>query len=44
MLNFDVAVVDRRVVILRAFVKKTQKTPPCEITLTLFRMKEIDHG
>ncbi len=39
-----VAVVGRRVVILRVFVKKTQKTPPGEITLALSRMKEIDHG
>lgn len=39
-----VAVVGRRVVILRVFVKKTQKTPPGEITLALSRVKEIDHG
>lgn len=39
-----VAVVGRRVIILRVFVKKTQKTPPGEITLALSRMKEIDHG
>ena len=39
-----VAVVDRRVIILRVFVKKTQKTPPSEITLALSRMKEIDRG
>ena len=39
-----VAVVGRRVVILRVFVKKTQKTPPSEIKLALSRMKEIDHG
>lgn len=39
-----VTVVGRRVVILRVFVKKTQKTPPGEVTLALSRMKEIDHG
>jgi len=39
-----VAVVGRRVVILRVFVKKTNKTPPGEIALALSRMKEIDHG
>lgn len=39
-----VAVVGRRVIILRVFVKKTQKTPPGEIVLALSRMKEIDHG
>ena len=37
-------VVSRRVVILRVFVKKTQKTPLGEVTLALSRMKEIDHG
>ncbi|MBK5275642.1 MAG: type II toxin-antitoxin system RelE/ParE family toxin [Desulfuromonadales bacterium] len=39
-----VAVVGRRVIILRVFVKKTQKTPPGEIVLALSRIKEIDHG
>ena len=39
-----VAVVGRRVVILRVFVKKTQKIPPGEVALALSRMKEIDHG
>jgi len=39
-----VTVVGRRVVILRVFVKKTQKTPPGEVALALSRMKEIDHG
>lgn len=39
-----VAVVGRRVIILRVFVKKTKKTPPGEISLALSRMKEIDHG
>ena len=39
-----VAVVGRRVIILRVFVKKTQKTPPGEITVALSRIKEIDNG
>lgn len=39
-----VAVIGRRVVILRVFVKKTQKTSPGEIALALSRVKEIDHG
>jgi phage-related protein len=39
-----IAVVGRRVVIMRVFVKKTQKTPPGDIALALSRMKEINHG
>lgn len=39
-----VAVVGRRVIIVRVFAKKTQKTPAGEITLALARIKEIDHG
>jgi phage-related protein len=31
-----------RVVVLRAFVKKTQKTPPGEIELALRRAKELE--
>jgi phage-related protein len=31
----------KRVVVLRAFVKKTQKTPQAEIDLALRRAKEI---
>src|SRR5713101_8032012 len=31
----------RRVVVVRAFVKKTQRTPPAEIQLALRRAKEI---
>ncbi|MDI2057818.1 type II toxin-antitoxin system RelE/ParE family toxin [Bradyrhizobium elkanii] len=31
----------RRVVIVRAFVKKSQKTPPSEIELALRRAKEV---
>ncbi len=36
-----VAVAGSRVVILRIFVKKTQKTPRSEIRLALERLKEI---
>jgi len=31
----------QRVIVLRTFVKKTEKTPPREIELALARMKEI---
>jgi phage-related protein len=31
----------QRVVVLRTFVKKTQKTPPREIEIALARMKEV---
>jgi len=36
-----VAVIGKRVVILRVFVKKTQKTPRREIELALLRAKEV---
>jgi phage-related protein len=36
-----VAASGRRVVVLRTFVKKTEKTPPREIDIALARMKEI---
>ena len=36
-----VAFTGRRVVILRIFVKKTQKTPKAELELALQRMKEL---
>ena len=39
-----VAVIGRRVVILRVFVKKTPQTPPTEIALALARLKEINNG
>jgi len=39
-----VALSGRRVVILRIFVKKTQKTPRAEIRLALDRMKELQDG
>ena len=34
---------ERRVVILRAFIKKTQRTPADEIELALQRAKELGH-
>jgi len=37
----DVKAIGRRVIVVRAFVKKTQKTPPAEIKLALRRAKEI---
>jgi phage-related protein len=36
-----VTAIGRRVVVVRAFVKKTQKTPRAEIELGLRRAKEI---
>jgi phage-related protein len=32
---------EQRVVVLRAFIKKTEKTPPGEIELALQRMKDL---
>jgi phage-related protein len=36
-----ITVIARRVVVVRAFVKKTQKTPRVEIELALRRAEEI---
>lgn len=36
--------VGRRVVVVHAFVKKTQQTPDKDLKLARKRMKEIDHG
>lgn len=36
-----VAVMGQKVVLLRAFIKKTQKTPAREIELAMLRLKEI---
>jgi phage-related protein len=36
-----VTAIGRRVIVVRAFVKKTQKTPRAEIELALRRAKEI---
>lgn len=40
---FYCTLVDRRIVMLHSFVKKTQKTPPRELRLAITRMKEIKH-
>lgn len=37
-----VAASGKRVVVLRFFAKKTQKTPPGEIGIALLRLKEMD--
>ncbi len=39
--SFYVTASGQRVVVLRTFVKKTQKTPPREIEIALARMKEV---
>lgn len=36
--------VGRRVVVVHAFIKKTQQTPDKELKIARTRMKEIDHG
>jgi len=36
-----VTAIGRRVIVVRAFIKKTQKTPRAEIELALRRAKEI---
>jgi hypothetical protein len=37
----DVTAIGERVVVVRVFVKKTQKTPDAEIDLALQRAKEV---
>lgn len=41
---FFCTLVGRRIVMLHAFIKKTQKTPPREIEVARKRMKEIKHA
>ncbi|WP_446901039.1 type II toxin-antitoxin system RelE/ParE family toxin [Burkholderia sp. YIM B11467] len=41
---FYCAVVDRRIVMLHCFVKKTQKTPQKELDTARRRLKEIRYG
>ena len=41
---FYCAVIDRRIVFLHQFVKKTKKTPPNELRIARQRMKEVKHG
>jgi phage-related protein len=40
---FYCTVVDRRIVVLHQFVKKTAKTPPRELQIARRRMKDISH-
>lgn len=41
---FFCTLIGRRIVMLHAFVKKTQKTPPREVEIARKRMKEIKHA
>jgi phage-related protein len=41
---FFCTLVDKRIVVLHSFVKKTQKTPPREIEIARRRMKEVKHA
>ncbi|MFO1225448.1 type II toxin-antitoxin system RelE/ParE family toxin [Roseateles sp.] len=41
---FYCAVVERRIVMLHSFVKKTQKTPLRELEVAASRLKEIKHA
>jgi phage-related protein len=41
---FFCALTGRRVVMLHSFVKKTQKTPPREVSVARTRMKEVKHA
>lgn len=41
---FYCTVVDRRIVVLHQFVKKTEKTPRKELDTARQRMKEVKHG
>ena len=41
---FYCTVVNRRIVMLHQFVKKTDRTPPREIAVAHHRMKEIKHA
>jgi phage-related protein len=41
---FYCMVVDRRIVVLHHFVKKTAKTPPRELQIARRRMKDVSHG
>lgn len=41
---FYCTVVERRIVFLHQFAKKTDKTPPKELNIAQQRMKEVKHG
>ncbi len=38
---FFCTMIDREIVMLHSFIKKTQKTPPKEITIAKLRMKDL---
>jgi phage-related protein len=40
---FDCTVVDRRIVVLHQFVKKTAKTPPHQLQIARRRMRDVSH-
>ncbi|NTW82592.1 MAG: type II toxin-antitoxin system RelE/ParE family toxin [Chlorobiaceae bacterium] len=42
--SFYCFVKNKRIVILHAFIKKTQATPKRELTIARKRMKEVHHG
>lgn len=41
---FFCTMMERRIIILHGFIKKTEKTPKHELDIALQRMKEIKHG
>ena len=41
---FYCTLVDRRIVMLHSFIKKTQKTPPRELRIAKTRLKEIKNA
>ncbi len=42
--NFYCTIVDRQIVVLHQFVKKTEKTPTKELAIARRRMKEMKNG
>ena len=38
---FYCTLVNKRIVMLHSFIKKTQKTPPSDLKLAISRMKEV---
>lgn len=41
---FFCTLVERKVVILHGFIKKTKQTPACELKTARKRLKEVQHG
>lgn len=41
---FYCTMVDREIILLHSFIKKTQKTPLQELEIAKRRMKEVHHG